>query len=101
MTAVRPAGAPLTAQSGTPVSDPPSLRDGTSLATGWPLRDFIEFGALPSAVPCARYHSRQVLWEWRLAMLAENAELLVSELMTNAIAASRSAGSDFPIRLWL
>ncbi len=101
MTAVRAAGSPLPAQSGTPVPDPPSLPDGTSLASGWPLRDFIEFGALPSAVPCARYHSRQVLWEWRLAGLAENAELLVSELMTNAIAASRSAGCDFPIRLWL
>ncbi len=47
------------------------------------------------------YHSRQVLWEWHLAALAENTELLASELMTNAIAASRSAGSDSPIRLWL
>jgi len=101
MTAVRAAGSPLPVQSGTSVPDPPSLPDGTSLALGWPLRDFIEFGALSSAVPCARYHSRQVLWEWRLAVLAENTELLVSELMTNAIAASRSAGSDFPIRLWL
>lgn len=101
MTAVSVAGSPLPAQSGTSVPDPPSLPEGTSLTLGWPLRDFIEFGALPSAVPWARYHSRQVLWEWRLAVLAENAELLVSELMTNAIAASRSAGSDFPIRLWL
>jgi anti-sigma regulatory factor (Ser/Thr protein kinase) len=101
MTAVRAAGPPLPAQSGTSAPDPPSLPDGTPLALGWPLRDFIEFGALPSAVPCARYHSRQVLWEWHLAVLAENAELLVSELMTNAIAASRSAGGDFAIRLWL
>jgi anti-sigma regulatory factor (Ser/Thr protein kinase) len=101
MTAVRAAGSPLPAQSGTPVPDPPSLPDGTSLASGWPLRDFIEFGALSSAVPCARYHSRQVLWEWRLAVLAENTELLISELTTNAIAASRSAGGDSPIRLWL
>jgi anti-sigma regulatory factor (Ser/Thr protein kinase) len=101
MTAVRAAGSPLSAQSGTLVPDPPSLPDGTSLAPGWPLRDFIEFGALPSAVPCARYHSRQVLWEWRLAILAENTELLISELMTNAIAASRPVGSDSPIRLWL
>jgi anti-sigma regulatory factor (Ser/Thr protein kinase) len=101
MIAVRAAGSPLPVQSGTSVPDPPSLPDGTSLALGWPLRDFIEFGALASAVPCARYHSRQVLWEWRLAVLAENAELLVSELMTNAIAASPSAGSDSPVRLWL
>jgi anti-sigma regulatory factor (Ser/Thr protein kinase) len=33
--------------------------------------------------------------------LADSAELLVSELVTNAITASRSAGSDSPIRLWL
>ncbi len=31
----------------------------------WPLESFLELGALPSAVPCARYHCRQVLWEWR------------------------------------
>jgi anti-sigma regulatory factor (Ser/Thr protein kinase) len=42
-----------------------------------------------------------VLWEWRLTGLAHSAELLVSELVTNAITASRSAGSDFPVRLWL
>jgi anti-sigma regulatory factor (Ser/Thr protein kinase) len=42
-----------------------------------------------------------VLWEWRPALLAENTELLISELTTNAIAASRSAGGDSPIRLWL
>ena len=31
---------------------------------GWALQDFLEFGALVSAVPCARLHARQVLWEW-------------------------------------
>jgi hypothetical protein len=68
----------------------------------WPLRSFLELGALPSAVPCARYHCRQVLWEWRLTGLAHSAELLVSDsLVTNAITASRSAGSDSPVRLWL
>jgi hypothetical protein len=29
-------------------------------------------GALPSAVPCARLHARQVLWEWSLTDLAES-----------------------------
>ena len=71
------------------------------MAGQWPLRSFLELGALPSAVPCARYHCRQVLWEWRLTGLAQSAELLVSELVTNAITASRSAGSDCPVRLWL
>jgi anti-sigma regulatory factor (Ser/Thr protein kinase) len=71
------------------------------MAGEWPLRSFLELGALPSAVPCARYHCRQVLWEWHMTGLADSAELLVSELVTNAITASRSAGSDFPVRLWL
>jgi anti-sigma regulatory factor (Ser/Thr protein kinase) len=71
------------------------------MAGEWPLRSFLELGAFPSAVPCARYHCRQVLWEWHLTGLAHSAELLVSELVTNAITASRSAGSDFPVRLWL
>jgi hypothetical protein len=34
-----------------------------SEADRWPLRSFLELGALPGAVPCARLHTRQVLWE--------------------------------------
>jgi anti-sigma regulatory factor (Ser/Thr protein kinase) len=71
------------------------------MAGEWPLRDFIELGALPGAVPCARLHSRQLMWEWRLASLSENVELLVSELVTNAVQASRSMGPVTPVRLWL
>lgn len=67
----------------------------------WQLRDFLELGALPSAVPCARYHTRHILWEWRLTELAEAAELVVSELVTNAVAASRQAGAGHAVRLWL
>ena len=50
----------------------------------WPLRDFLELGALPSAVPCARLHARLVVQEWGLTALADNVELVVSELATNA-----------------
>jgi hypothetical protein len=57
----------------------------------WPLRSHLELGALPGAVPCARLHARQVLWEWGLSQFSENAEMLVAELMTNAIQASLSA----------
>lgn len=67
----------------------------------WPLRSYLELGALPGAVPCARLHARQVLWEWGLPALSENAELLVSELMTNAIRASRPAQHVMPVRLLL
>jgi anti-sigma regulatory factor (Ser/Thr protein kinase) len=99
--AVRRAGSPSSARCGTRVPGPPPWPGGLFIASEWPLQDFLELGALPSAVPCARYHCRQVLWEWHLTGLAQSTELLVSELVTNAITASRSAGSDFPVRLWL
>jgi anti-sigma regulatory factor (Ser/Thr protein kinase) len=67
----------------------------------WPLRTFLELGALPSAVPCARLHARLVAWEWGLAALGDDAELLVSELLTNAVAAARAMEPIFPVRLWL
>ena len=62
----------------------------------WPLRDFIELGALPGAVPCGRLHARQLLWEWGLTRLSESTELLVSELMTNAMHASRAMDRKSP-----
>jgi anti-sigma regulatory factor (Ser/Thr protein kinase) len=57
---------------------------------GWPFRSLLELGVLPSAVPCARLHTRQVLWEWGLRDAAESAELVVSELLTNALCASEA-----------
>ena len=51
----------------------------------WPLRSYLELGALPTAVPCARLHARHLVWEWGLNGLAESTELLVSELVTNAV----------------
>jgi len=71
------------------------------MAYQWPLRDFLEYGALPSAVPSARLHARQIAWEWGLSALGENVELLVSELMTNGIAAARAIEPISPVRLWL
>jgi anti-sigma regulatory factor (Ser/Thr protein kinase) len=56
-----------------------------------PLRSY-ELGALPTAVPCARLHARHVLREWGLNGLAPDSELLVSELVTNAVTAT--AGHD-------
>ena len=88
-------------KSQTPVPVPPLQYQGTSMVGEWPLRDFIELGPLPGAVPCARLHSRQLMWEWGLASLSESVELLVSELVTNAIKASRSVGRITPVRLWL
>jgi len=54
----------------------------------WPLRSYLELGALPTAVPCARLHARHLVWEWGLNGLAESTELLVSEIVTNAVQAT-------------
>jgi anti-sigma regulatory factor (Ser/Thr protein kinase) len=70
-------------------------------ATRWPCQSFLELGALPGAVPCARLHARQVLWEWGLTAFSENAELLVSELITNAMRISRATAQDAPVRVWV
>ena len=63
-------------------------------------RVVLDLGALPTAPGCARAWTRQILWEWRLASLSDTAELIVSELTTNAVLASRRARRPF-IRLTL
>jgi len=87
---------------GTPVRIPP-LTDtqGNDVTGRWPMRSYLELGALPSAVSCARLHTRQLLWEWQLTMLADDAELMVSELTTNAVQITQTDGRDTPVRLWL
>jgi anti-sigma regulatory factor (Ser/Thr protein kinase) len=67
------------------------------------LRTHLELGAYPSAIPCARGHVRSVAMEWGLPDLADTAELLTSELVTNAINASQHLRTpETPVvRLWL
>ena len=67
----------------------------------WPLRSYLELGALPTAVPCARLHARQLVWEWGLNGLAANTELLVSELVTNAVKATAGNNDQAAICLQL
>lgn len=74
---------------------------GPTMADAWPLSSFLELGAFPGAVPCARLHAKQVLWEWGMARRCEAAELLVSELVTNAVHVSRLNAQTGPVRLWL
>jgi anti-sigma regulatory factor (Ser/Thr protein kinase) len=62
----------------------------------WARRTHLELGALRGAVPCARLHARQVLWEWGLSSLNGTAELVVSELVTNAVQASGEAARLAP-----
>lgn len=67
----------------------------------WPLRNSLILGALPTAVPCARLHAKHVVWEWGLDHLSETVELLVSELVTNAVQATARTDDVMPIRLRL
>ena len=54
----------------------------------WPLRSYLELPAVPTSARSARQHARSVLREWRVAAPADTVELLVSEIITNAVRAS-------------
>lgn len=66
------------------MSGQPTGQDGEP----WPLSSALVLGALPSAVGCARLHARNIMCEWGLAAMAEAVELVVSELVTNAVLAT-------------
>ena len=57
-------------------------------STAWTLQSVLAMGALPTATPCARLHARNIVCEWGLHDLADVVELVVSELVTNAVQAS-------------
>lgn len=64
----------------------------------------LELRAWPSAAANARHHARQVLWDLGLKELIEPVELIVSEIVTNAIRASADLGTSEDgsiIRVWL
>jgi hypothetical protein len=73
--------------TGNPVSVA-ELANPAASAARWPEQSVLELGALPSAVPCVRLHTTLVLREWRMTALADAAELIASELATNAVQAS-------------
>jgi anti-sigma regulatory factor (Ser/Thr protein kinase) len=67
----------------------------------WPLQSYLELGVMAGSVPCARLHAKHMLWEWGLAEISDSVELLVSELVTNAVRVSQSTENSSSIRLWL
>lgn len=72
-----------------PAAGPGTIRPAALWAAGrWPLCSGLDLAALPEAVPCARLHARLITAEWGLSELADPAELIVSELLTNAIRVS-------------
>lgn len=76
---------------------------GGAMADGhaWPLHSQLELAALPGAVPHARHHTRRVLAGWDLLALGESAELVVCELVTNAIRACQTVGDHRQVQLRL
>jgi anti-sigma regulatory factor (Ser/Thr protein kinase) len=62
--------------------------DLPSVTAPWPWSSSLLLGAFPTATPCARLHARAVITEWGLRGLSETVELIVSELVTNAVQAS-------------
>jgi anti-sigma regulatory factor (Ser/Thr protein kinase) len=73
------------------------MTSGTATQTSSAL----EFAPLPTAVPCARLHVVHVLCEWGLRDLASDAEMIVSELVTNAVEASTLLSERPPVSLRL
>ncbi len=68
----------------------------------WPLRDTLILGALADAVPSARAHLRQLLSDWGQAELSPDAGVVVSELVTNSVAASAGLRlAAAPVLVWL
>ena len=57
-------------------------------SSAWAFQSVLAIGALPTATPCARLHARNIACEWGLHELADTIELVVSELVTNAVKAS-------------
>jgi anti-sigma regulatory factor (Ser/Thr protein kinase) len=51
----------------------------------WLHRTELVLGAVPIATPCARLRTRSALTEWDLRDQTDTIELIVSELVTNAI----------------
>lgn len=54
----------------------------------------------PESVPGARHHTRIVLGNWGLPAIMEDAEVIVSELLTNALQASTGDASMMSLRLF-
>ena len=100
----RGAGGPETGHAETGHAEAHTAAAEHRAETGSPRRprsDSLELGALAGAVPSARLHTRHVLREWGLSALAQSAELVVSELVTNAVLATRGAGAGDPVCLSL
>ena len=70
----------------------------------FPCQDYVELAADLAAAPAARLRLRADLGEWGLDVPADDAELVVTEIVANAVNATRAIRwpvSRPPVRLWL
>ena len=98
------AGAPaahlvLLPMSGIPGAGPGGA--GRPWATRRAHRSYVEVAAAPGAVPHARRCTRQALAAWELGQVADDAELVASELVTNAVRATARKQRAAPVALYL
>lgn len=70
-------------------------------ALTWPYTDEIALGTLPIAVPSARRFVSEALALWGMDNLIDDAWLVASELVTNAVKASWPFDAREPVKLWL
>lgn len=73
--------------------DGPTYHGGPELGSGTvgAFRCYLEAEAHPGAVPAARHAARQALAEWCLDHISDDTEVVLSELLTNAIRATQAA----------
>lgn len=88
-----------------PIPPDPSLPPGQrNWHERFPHRDYVELAADKAAVPSARHRLRLSLKEWGLRDLLDDAELVTTEIVTNAVNATCAVtwpSSRPPVRLWV
>jgi len=80
------------------LAEHPSQQAMSRLPRSDGLEDRLKLAALPTAAGCARLFVKYTLTAWQLGHLVEAAELLVSELVTNAV---KATGVTEPNPRWI
>jgi len=83
------------ARTATVTGPPRSCQGPTAQAPARPPHAVLDLGAVLTAPGCARAWTREILWEWGAAELADTAELVASDSLnlTNCFALVRFGGA--------
>jgi anti-sigma regulatory factor (Ser/Thr protein kinase) len=90
-----------------PAPVPATVSEKAGTKSSAPVQTGLKLAAIPAAPSCARGHVRATAHDWGLSELADTAELVTSELVTNAVRASDRlrVRTELPIvpvvQLWL